>query len=184
KRAEEKRNRPPTRAQQRSFMCTYLKNMEGWTPKSLKNKSFANIQELFEKAMKRVNTFIDYRAELIEESSKKAGKELEESTKKAEVEIAQESSKRVISTDISEITRKQSKMGKHGHENHKSTKRSQRFKVEARKVKPAVKVVKSCSTKVNKTHNNPFSPSKFHQSPKITPHLLMGPRNLIGPEKP
>ncbi|GKD62816.1 hypothetical protein Tco_1300325, partial [Tanacetum coccineum] len=25
KRAEEKRNRPPTKAQQRSFMCTYLK---------------------------------------------------------------------------------------------------------------------------------------------------------------
>ncbi|GKC53629.1 hypothetical protein Tco_1076374, partial [Tanacetum coccineum] len=52
KRPEEKRNRPPTRAQQRSIMCTYLKNMEGWKPKSLKNKSFANIQELFEKAMK------------------------------------------------------------------------------------------------------------------------------------
>ncbi|GKD06617.1 hypothetical protein Tco_1181591 [Tanacetum coccineum] len=29
KRAEEIRNRPPTRAQQRSIMCTYLKNMEG-----------------------------------------------------------------------------------------------------------------------------------------------------------
>ncbi|GKB51384.1 hypothetical protein Tco_0902137 [Tanacetum coccineum] len=43
KRAEEKRNRPPTRAQQRRIMCTYLKNMEGWKPKSLKNKSFANI---------------------------------------------------------------------------------------------------------------------------------------------
>ncbi|GKE72348.1 hypothetical protein Tco_1534389, partial [Tanacetum coccineum] len=28
KRAEEKRNRPPTRAQQRSIMCTYLKNIE------------------------------------------------------------------------------------------------------------------------------------------------------------
>ncbi|GJX13419.1 zf-CCHC domain-containing protein [Tanacetum coccineum] len=39
-------------------------------------------------------------------------------------------------TDISEITRKQSKTGKHGHENQKSTKRSQRFKAEARKVKP------------------------------------------------
>ncbi|GJT85569.1 hypothetical protein Tco_1067286 [Tanacetum coccineum] len=38
KRAEEKRNRPLTRAQQRSFMCTYLKNMEGWKPKDLKNK--------------------------------------------------------------------------------------------------------------------------------------------------
>ncbi|GJR67596.1 putative ribonuclease H-like domain-containing protein [Tanacetum coccineum] len=53
KRAEEKRNRPPTKAQQRSFMCTYLKNMEGWKPKDLKNKSFANIHDLFDKAMKR-----------------------------------------------------------------------------------------------------------------------------------
>ncbi|GKA51488.1 putative ribonuclease H-like domain-containing protein [Tanacetum coccineum] len=76
KRAEEKRNRPPTRAQQRSIMCTYLKNMEGWKPKSLKNKSFANIQELFDKAMKRVNTFVDYRTELVEESSKKAEAEI------------------------------------------------------------------------------------------------------------
>ncbi|GJR64320.1 hypothetical protein Tco_0010385 [Tanacetum coccineum] len=46
--------------------------MEGWKPKSLKNNSFANIQELFDKAMKRVNTFVDYRTELVEESSKKA----------------------------------------------------------------------------------------------------------------
>ncbi|GJY87352.1 hypothetical protein Tco_0501980 [Tanacetum coccineum] len=74
KKAEEKRNRPPTRAQQRSIMCTYLKNMEGWKPKNLKNKSFANIQELFDKAMKRVNTFVDYKTELVKESSKKAEK--------------------------------------------------------------------------------------------------------------
>ncbi|GJR05757.1 hypothetical protein Tco_0528741 [Tanacetum coccineum] len=67
KRAEEKRNKPPTRAQQRSIMCTYLKNMEGWKPKSLKNKSFANIQELFDKAMKRVNTFVDFRTKLVKE---------------------------------------------------------------------------------------------------------------------
>ncbi|GJW12998.1 hypothetical protein Tco_0017131 [Tanacetum coccineum] len=90
-RAEEKRNRPPIRAQQRSIMCAYLKNMEGWKPKSLKNKSFANIQELFDKAFKRVNTFVDYRTELMEESSKKA-EVMEESSKKAEAEIAQESS--------------------------------------------------------------------------------------------
>ncbi|GJZ22006.1 hypothetical protein Tco_0559045 [Tanacetum coccineum] len=70
KRAEEKRNRPPTKAQQRSIMCTYLKNIEGWKPKDLKRKSFANIQELFGKAMKRVNTFVDYRTELVEGSSK------------------------------------------------------------------------------------------------------------------
>ncbi|GKB84113.1 hypothetical protein Tco_0956385 [Tanacetum coccineum] len=66
KRAEKERNIPPTRAQQRSIMCTHLKNMEGWKPKSLKNKSFANIQELFDKAMKRVNTFVDYRMSLVE----------------------------------------------------------------------------------------------------------------------
>nr|GEU69956.1 hypothetical protein [Tanacetum cinerariifolium] len=53
KREEEKRNIPLTIAQQRSIMCTYLKNMKGWKTKSLKNKSFANIQELFDKAMKR-----------------------------------------------------------------------------------------------------------------------------------
>ncbi|GJU25266.1 hypothetical protein Tco_1163887 [Tanacetum coccineum] len=53
KRAEEKRNRPPIKAQQRSIMCTYLKNMAGWKPKDLKNKSFATIQDLFNKAMKR-----------------------------------------------------------------------------------------------------------------------------------
>ncbi|GJT13159.1 hypothetical protein Tco_0860201 [Tanacetum coccineum] len=57
KRAKEKINRPPTRAQQRSIMYTYLKNMAGWKPKDLKNKSIANIQELFDKAFKRVNTF-------------------------------------------------------------------------------------------------------------------------------
>ncbi|GKF25677.1 hypothetical protein Tco_0081571 [Tanacetum coccineum] len=57
-------------------MCNYLKNMKGWKPKSLKNKSFANIQELFDKAMKRVNTFVDYRTELVEESSKKAEAEI------------------------------------------------------------------------------------------------------------
>ncbi|GKC47700.1 hypothetical protein Tco_1065422, partial [Tanacetum coccineum] len=61
KRAEEKRNRPPTKAQQRSIMCTYLKNMAGWKPKDLNNKSFDSIKKLFDKAMKWVNTFVDIR---------------------------------------------------------------------------------------------------------------------------
>ncbi|GKD67996.1 hypothetical protein Tco_1322086 [Tanacetum coccineum] len=38
KRAEAKRNIPPTKSQQRSFMCTYLKNMDGWKPKDLRSK--------------------------------------------------------------------------------------------------------------------------------------------------
>nr|GEZ35073.1 hypothetical protein [Tanacetum cinerariifolium] len=83
-RAEEKRNKPPTRAQQRSIMCTYLKNIEGWKLNSLKNKFFANIQELFDKAIKRMNTFVDYNTELVEESSKKGeAKVMEESSKRA-----------------------------------------------------------------------------------------------------
>ncbi|GKB24123.1 putative ribonuclease H-like domain-containing protein [Tanacetum coccineum] len=91
KRAEERRNRPPTKAQQRSIMCTYLKNMAGWKPKDLKTKSFANVQELFDKAMKRVNTFVDMDTKLVgdsevraegsetkeESSSKRTGEELE-----------------------------------------------------------------------------------------------------------
>ncbi|GKA61909.1 ribonuclease H-like domain-containing protein [Tanacetum coccineum] len=93
KRAEDKRNKTPTRAQKRSIMCTYLKNMEGWKHKSLKNKSFDNIQELFDKAMKRVNTFVDFRTELLKESSKKAETELE-GNKKAKAEVMEGSSKR------------------------------------------------------------------------------------------
>ncbi|GKE80034.1 hypothetical protein Tco_1550034 [Tanacetum coccineum] len=70
--------------------------MEGWKPKSLENKSFANIQELFVKAMKRVNTFVDYRTELVEENSKKAEAEIaqEKSSKRAREELEQESSKK------------------------------------------------------------------------------------------
>ncbi|GJX22843.1 hypothetical protein Tco_0227288, partial [Tanacetum coccineum] len=112
KREEEKRNRPPTRAQQRSIMCTYLKNMEGWKPKSLKNKSFANIQELFDKTMKRANTFVDYRTELVEESSKKAEIELEENSKKVEVEIAQESSSKRAGDELEQENANKQKVDK------------------------------------------------------------------------
>ncbi|GJT42078.1 hypothetical protein Tco_0941943 [Tanacetum coccineum] len=55
KRAEEQRNKPPTQAQQRKIMCTYLKNMEGKKLKDLKNKSFDSIQKMFNRAFKRQN---------------------------------------------------------------------------------------------------------------------------------
>ncbi|GJT33687.1 hypothetical protein Tco_0924106 [Tanacetum coccineum] len=58
KRAEKKRNMPPIKDQQRGIMCTYLKNMEGWKTKYLKSKSFANIQELLDKAMKKGKYFV------------------------------------------------------------------------------------------------------------------------------
>ncbi|GKE32710.1 hypothetical protein Tco_1452032, partial [Tanacetum coccineum] len=87
KRAEEKRNKPPTQAQQRKIMCTYLKNMEGKKPKDLNNKSFDSIQKMFDRAFKRVNTFVDFRTDLVEGSSKRAGEELEhENAKKQKVD--------------------------------------------------------------------------------------------------
>ncbi|GJW22962.1 hypothetical protein Tco_0033584 [Tanacetum coccineum] len=61
-------------------------NMAGWKPKDLKSKSFTNIQELIDKAFKRVDTFVDFRTELVE------GTEMEESSKKEEV--MEESSKK------------------------------------------------------------------------------------------
>ncbi|GJS81430.1 putative ribonuclease H-like domain-containing protein [Tanacetum coccineum] len=36
-----------------------------WKPKDLKTKSFANVQELFDKSMKRVNTFVDMDTKLV-----------------------------------------------------------------------------------------------------------------------
>ncbi|GJW63302.1 hypothetical protein Tco_0115186 [Tanacetum coccineum] len=72
-------------------MCTYLKNMEGKKPKDLKNKSFNSIQKMFDRAFKRVNTFVNFRTDLVEGSSKRAGDELEqEVTKKQKVDDVQE----------------------------------------------------------------------------------------------
>ncbi|GKF76093.1 hypothetical protein Tco_0225537, partial [Tanacetum coccineum] len=101
KRAEERRNRPPTQAQQRSIMCTYLKNMARWKPKDLKNKSFANVQELFNKAMNRVNTFVDMNTELVEGTEKKEG------LKKAKAEVIESSSKRTGEELESDKSKKQ-----------------------------------------------------------------------------
>ncbi|GJW61508.1 hypothetical protein Tco_0110843 [Tanacetum coccineum] len=91
KRAEEKRNKPPTKTQQKKTMITYLKNMEGWKHKDLKSKDFDSIKELFDKAFKRVNMFVNYRTDLVEGSSKREGDELEqEVTKKQKVDDVQE----------------------------------------------------------------------------------------------
>nr|GEW75688.1 hypothetical protein [Tanacetum cinerariifolium] len=78
KAAEEKSNKPPTQAQQRKLMCNYLKNMEGHKLTDLKSKDFDKIQEMFDKAFKRVNIFVEYKTELVQEQEKekRAGEEL------------------------------------------------------------------------------------------------------------
>ncbi|GJS12802.1 hypothetical protein Tco_0407274 [Tanacetum coccineum] len=93
KRAGEKRNKPPTQAQQIKIICTYLKNMEGKKLKDLKNKSFDSIQKMFDRAFKRVNTFVDFRTDLVEGSSKRAGEELEQESTKKQKKIHKEGKK-------------------------------------------------------------------------------------------
>nr|GEY22638.1 retrotransposon protein, putative, Ty3-gypsy subclass [Tanacetum cinerariifolium]GEY27311.1 retrotransposon protein, putative, Ty3-gypsy subclass [Tanacetum cinerariifolium] len=94
KRVEEKGNQRPTKAQLRKIMCTYLKNMEGYKLKDLKLKEFDSIQEMFDRAFKRVNAFEDFRTELVEGKEKRAGTELiQEITKKQKVEDDKETSK-------------------------------------------------------------------------------------------
>ncbi|GJY08526.1 putative reverse transcriptase domain-containing protein [Tanacetum coccineum] len=68
-------------------MCTYLKNMEGYKLKDLKLKEFDSIQEMFDRAFKKVNIFEDFRTELVEGKEKRVGTELiHEITKKQKVE--------------------------------------------------------------------------------------------------
>ncbi|GJZ85068.1 hypothetical protein Tco_0650407 [Tanacetum coccineum] len=83
-RAQEKRNRPPTKVQKRTQMSTYLKHMGGYTYKQLKGKSFDEIQKLFGKEMKRVNTFVAKGSEVQESNEKKV--EDKESNEVEEVE--------------------------------------------------------------------------------------------------
>nr|GEU84563.1 hypothetical protein [Tanacetum cinerariifolium] len=70
--------------------------MDGWKPRALKNKSFAEIHNLFDKAMKRKNSIVDFRHELVEESTKKdeADTVQESSSKREGDKLDQERSKK------------------------------------------------------------------------------------------
>ncbi|GJT42545.1 hypothetical protein Tco_0951260 [Tanacetum coccineum] len=87
-RAKEKRNKPPTKTQKR--MYTYLKNMVGYKHNQLNRKSYDEIQEMFDKEMKRENTFVDIDTELVKDSKTKA----EESSKRAREELESDNSKK------------------------------------------------------------------------------------------
>ncbi|GJU60840.1 hypothetical protein Tco_1238606 [Tanacetum coccineum] len=85
-------------------MCTYLENMEGKKPKDLKNKFFDSIQKMFDNAFKRVNTFVDFKTDLVKGSSKRAGIELEqEVTKKQKVDDVQETAKVDNNQEVAKI---------------------------------------------------------------------------------
>ncbi|GJY70750.1 hypothetical protein Tco_0474453 [Tanacetum coccineum] len=103
-RVQDKRNKPPTKAQKKSTMSTYLKHMAGYKQGQLKNKSFVEIQKLFDKAMKRVNMFVDMDTKLVKESSKKAKAEMaqESSSKRACDELKPEKEKKQKTDDDQE----------------------------------------------------------------------------------
>ncbi|GJX97541.1 hypothetical protein Tco_0353339 [Tanacetum coccineum] len=67
-RAEEQRRKPPTKAQKRSQMSNYLKHMAGYKQNQLKSKNYDEIQKLFDKAMTRVNMFVDMDTKLVKEA--------------------------------------------------------------------------------------------------------------------
>ncbi|GKD06702.1 hypothetical protein Tco_1181676, partial [Tanacetum coccineum] len=65
-RIEDFRRKPPTKAQKRNQMCTYLKNMAGYKHTQLKNKSFEEIQMLFDNTMKWIDSFVHMDSEAVE----------------------------------------------------------------------------------------------------------------------
>ncbi|GKD55272.1 hypothetical protein Tco_1288659, partial [Tanacetum coccineum] len=99
-RAEERRNKPPTQAQQRTYMSNYIKHMGGYTLQQLRGYSFDEIKNLFETTMRIVHTFL-----LIESEIKRVIPELAAGSSKrdAEEELDQESSKRQKTGESSEL---------------------------------------------------------------------------------
>ncbi|GJX58952.1 hypothetical protein Tco_0290342 [Tanacetum coccineum] len=102
RKAEAKRNKPMTQAQQRNYMMNYIKHMGIHTLQQLKRYSFDELKELFETIMKNVNTFVPmetkYRgraSELAAGSSKKqktnkASESVQEQPDEEEKELPQE----------------------------------------------------------------------------------------------
>nr|GEY24804.1 hypothetical protein [Tanacetum cinerariifolium] len=70
-RAAEQRSKPPTKAQMRNKMCTYLKNQAGYNHNQLKGRSYDEIQKLFDKAYKQVNSIVPMDSEVVKDSRKK-----------------------------------------------------------------------------------------------------------------
>ncbi|GJS30764.1 hypothetical protein Tco_0491384 [Tanacetum coccineum] len=85
-------------------MSTYLKNMTGYKNTQLKNKSFEEIQMLFEKEMNRVNIFVDMDAELV-----KGSETIESEVDRVVLELAAGSSKRDAEEELDQESFKRQK---------------------------------------------------------------------------
>ncbi|GJR56787.1 hypothetical protein Tco_1498949 [Tanacetum coccineum] len=96
-RAAEQRSKPPSKTQMRNRMCTYLKNMGGYKHNQLKGKSYEEIQKLFDKTYKQVNSCVPMASDDKKKGSeKKAGGSRKKTLakKRAGEKQSEESSKR------------------------------------------------------------------------------------------
>ncbi|GJW36769.1 hypothetical protein Tco_0059689 [Tanacetum coccineum] len=100
-RAQEKRNRPPTKAKKRSQMSTYLKHIGGYKHKQRKGKSYEEIQKLFDKEMKRINTFVDMSSKAQESNEKKVEGSEEKSNGSRKKILGKKRAKKRATTRIS-----------------------------------------------------------------------------------
>ncbi|GJZ78538.1 hypothetical protein Tco_0643375 [Tanacetum coccineum] len=76
-RAEAKRNKPMTPAQQKDYMSNYIKNQEGgYFIKQLNLLPFEQVKDIFETTIKRVQYFVPMGSELEVQRLKRAGQEV------------------------------------------------------------------------------------------------------------
>ncbi|GJS44385.1 hypothetical protein Tco_0569428 [Tanacetum coccineum] len=81
-RARAKRNKPMTQSQLRTYMMNYLKNQGTWKLSQLKNLSFDEVKEEFDKLVKQVESFAPINFEATKDSLKRFGEELQTKTSK------------------------------------------------------------------------------------------------------
>nr|GEW90083.1 hypothetical protein [Tanacetum cinerariifolium] len=107
KRAEEKRNKPPNQAQQRTYISNYLKNIGGYTLTQLKQYSFEEIKMLFYNTMESTIRFVSMESEgQAGEGSSKEGESLKRST---EVELGHEQKVKEDIAQQEDVVAKQAK---------------------------------------------------------------------------
>nr|GFA46996.1 hypothetical protein [Tanacetum cinerariifolium] len=106
KRAEEKRNKPTTQAQQRTYMSNYIKNIEEYTLKQLKQYSFKEIKMWIDRTMESIKKFVlmESEGQIVDskagEGSSKEGKSIK---RPAEEELGQEQQKKQkVKKDLSQ----------------------------------------------------------------------------------
>ncbi|GJW45580.1 putative ribonuclease H-like domain-containing protein [Tanacetum coccineum] len=81
-RARAKRNKPMTQSQLKTYMMNYLKNQGTWKLSQLKNLSFKEVKEEFDKLVKQVESFAPINFEATKASLKRFGEELQTKTPK------------------------------------------------------------------------------------------------------